>query len=241
MADTQIVPVTERFAALAKVDNMREAIAANMGTGGMSVFELPRLKIAAGGLPAFESLDVLTGEVGTVKTFDAVLIEKQDGARSFYLSQDVTGERPDCSSDDGVEGLGKHSEDDHPQAWLCKECPHNEFGTALRNDGSPGAGKRCKEKSRLFVLRWDTPESVFPTLLEAPPSSLKVVRKFMAALTGHGVPYWKALLRFEVQTQTGDSGRYGALKLSLVRRLDEAECKAVDGYRTAIGSALAKA
>ena len=91
-------------------------------------------------------------------------------------------------------------------------------------------------------MRWDTPESVFPTLLEAPPSSLKVVRKFMAALTGHGVPYWKALLRFEVRTEQASTGqRYGELKLSLVRRLDEAECKAVDGYRTAIGSALAKA
>ena len=239
---TNIVPITERFAALARVDSIREAITENMGKGGMSVFDLPRLKIAAGGLPAFESLDVLTGETDTVKSFDGVLVTKQDGARAFYMSADPTGEAPDCSSTDGTEGYGVRAEGEEPSAVLCEQCPHNQFGTAVRSDGSAGGGKRCKEKARLFVLRWDTPDSVFPTLLEAPPSSLRVLKKFMAALTAHGVPYWRALLRFEVRTEVATTGqKYGELKLSLVRRLEDGEAKAVDGYRAAIGSALAKA
>lgn len=53
-----------------------------------------------------------------------------------------------------------HPTSSKPQADSCADCPHNKWGTAIKN-GKPGKGKRCKQTRHLaLVPASTTPEEV---------------------------------------------------------------------------------
>lgn len=234
---TELVPVTTSLVALSRAGAVAEVIQDNLGGRGMSAFDLQRIKVAAGGAQAFVVTDALAGE-STVAKFEALIVAQQR-PRAYWPDADPTGEPPACSSPDSIDGdgdngtgAGRHS---------CGRCPQNAFGTASRPDGSAGRGKACKESHRLFLLRLDQPQGLFPSLLTCPPASLRGVHQYLTALTGQGVPFWSAVHSVEVAAEkSADGQRYGRVKLGFVRRLTAEEAAAVCDYRDLVGRAVVR-
>ena len=83
----------------------------------------------------------------------------------------------------------------------------------------------------MFVLRLDKPEVVFPSVLRAPPTSLKPVRRYMMGLAARGVPYFAALHKFSLEPATNPAGiSYSTIRMSFVRKLEDAEIESLKGY-----------
>lgn len=231
-----IVPVSS-LAALANVEGLAAAVAANLSGGAVSQFDLPRIKIAAGGLPLFVCADGMGNDERTVKGFDALVVARK-ATKSYWLSEDVGGGPPDCSSPDGRTGFGVRAPAAAPSAHDCLACPHSAFGSARRADGSAGPGKACKDQEQLFLLRLDEPRQVFPSLLILPPSSLGVLRRYLTALTARGVAYWTAVHTLGVEVDESAGNKFGRVKIRFARLLDGAELAKLDDYRKNIVNAL---
>ena len=92
------------------------------------------------------------------------------------------GARPDCSSLDGIAPEGGEM----MQAEACAECPQNEYGTSIGDDGEAGPGKACKNMRRVHIL---TAESKIPYRLTLPPSGLGAWDQYVTSLTGKSLPY----------------------------------------------------
>jgi hypothetical protein len=81
--------------------------------------------------------------------------------------------------------LSPHEDSPKPQSDHCKECPHNQFGTA-----DTGKGKACKNSLRLALLSTSTKkfdaEFVGKTdtaLIKLPPTSMKHFRGYLKKIT----------------------------------------------------------
>jgi hypothetical protein len=72
-------------------------------------------------------------------------------AKAFYLGAYVDGgdNIPVCYSSDGET---PDAGCDMPQCATCTACPHNVFGTAKNQDGTPGKGKACGDSKKLYVV-----------------------------------------------------------------------------------------
>src|SRR5438309_2014189 len=81
-------------------------IAENLGAGGMSEFDLPRIKMPSGESPFYTITD-MEGDKAE-KTFRAVILLARDARGYWAGSIDETGggTPPDCHSDDGKVGIG---------------------------------------------------------------------------------------------------------------------------------------
>lgn len=116
--------------------------------------------------------------------------------RGFWLSENITGEPPDCRSSDGRFGLGYRSEAEKeagtPTKLACRKCPHDVWGSALGDR----KGKRCKERRWAFVLPVD---SVLPILLSVSPGSLKVWEDYMMLLAQDRIRYWEVKTSIKLQ------------------------------------------
>jgi hypothetical protein len=231
----ELVPITQTHRALADAANLREVVADNLLGQGMSAFDLQRIKVAAGGSPTFTVSDALAGDTMLPK-FEGVIVAQQR-PRAYWKTQDPSGSPPDCSSADGLLGEGDNGIDEGRRR--CEDCPQSKFGTAVRAGGELGRGQACKQTARLFVLRMDQRESIFPSMLGVPPGSLKALHKYLAALTGQNVPYWAAVHSFEVTQEKNEDGiKYGQVKVGFVRRLNSDETAAVRSYQAAMQGAL---
>jgi hypothetical protein len=235
--ETSVVLVTDRFAALQRVNSVAEVIRNNIGANGtVTAFDLERIKIPSGGGPAFVVEDAL-GEADSVKQFEAVIVAWQD-RRALYLhpmEETGSGTPPDCSSEDMVTGHGALEDGAEPGEHECRSCPHNQWGSAFRG----GRGKQCKELKQLFVLRQGNEQSILPSMLVAPPTSLKSLSKYMLGLASHGINYFGALHRFSLLPEKNADGvAYAKIKIDFVRVLSEEETRAMQAYNEKIGSAL---
>jgi hypothetical protein len=111
---------------------------------------------------------------------------------------------PDCFSQ-GVEttGLTPHENVPQPVHEDCDTCPYNQFGSALRQDGSPGKGKRCKEYRKIIFIPADTQPDDIPkaemAYMKISPTSIKNWKKYVQQLVGSaGIPPWAATTKIQV-------------------------------------------
>jgi len=84
-----------------------------------------------------------------------------------------------------LDDLAPHESSPKPQAESCRECPHNQFGTA-----DTGKGKACKNSIRLALLSTATKkfdagyvEKADPALMRLPPTSTKHFRGYLKKVT----------------------------------------------------------
>ena len=85
-------------------------------------------------------------------------------AYAYYASAFAGGHAaPDCSSIDGVTGVGMPGGD-------CRTCPYNKFGSG------DGQSKLCKNKRMLYILREG---ELFPVALSLPTGSLKTFTNYV--------------------------------------------------------------
>lgn len=202
-SEVQIAALNANFTAIT------EALKENLG-GGISEFDLTRIKIPAGGATTF-ILPTLEGEVET-KTVDAVIVFKRD-VRTYWAKPLGQGEKapPDCVSSDALVGIGN-------PGGQCLACPLSRFGS---QEGK--AGQACRQGIQAFLLRGD---SQIPEVFQIPPTSIKAARGYFLKLTGQGIPYYAVISRITLERAKNPQGiDYSEARFAFIRKLTAEETK----------------
>jgi len=194
-----------------------EIISEIFGKSGPDRFDLENVKVPSGQGPAMWAVPTLEGEDEAVKTIDGVIIFSQDIRVRYEKSFDDSGggDLPDCSSVDGVTGVGNPGGD-------CSTCPFAQWGSAKRKaDGTPRKGQACQAKRLLWMVR---PEQMLPTVVVVPASSLKVIRSYQIKLAGRGLRSWQVATSLGLEkAQSGDGVVYYCIAPKMLGKLSADE------------------
>jgi hypothetical protein len=192
------------FRALATSDaaSMSQLIAENFDGITITPNDLEVIKVPSGGQSAFEVEE--NGETQYVKEFSGIILGVRV-ARTMWLKglndkDNNSGTPPDCFSPDGITGKGD-------PGGPCNKCGLSEFGSA--DDGN---GQKCKEMKLIALLR---PNSLLPTIVRVPPTSLKNVSQYIRILTQTGKRRIGVITTFSLKEATSRSGiKYAQIVLS---------------------------
>lgn len=201
----------------------QEVLSANLGGEAPGAFDLPRIRIPAGGGLAW-TVPTLDGPEPT-KALTGVIVmwhtSRGYWARSFEDSG--TGTPPDCSSSDGMNGVGT-------PGGLCARCPQNEFGSA-------GAGKACKEARLLYIIR---PGDILPTVIALAPMSIKPCKDYFLGLAAERrVPYYAVETTITLEQAKNAGGiTYSRAKFTPGRTLADDEVQRIRAYRDSLSPVL---
>jgi hypothetical protein len=210
-----LVPIAALSADIATVQSVIEE---NLGVGGMSEFDLQRIKMPSSDTPFYTVTD-LDGEK-PAKTIRCIILFTRD-VRGYWkgaIDETGGGTPPDCHSNDCKTGTGT-------PGGVCMNCPLNEFGSA-----SKGAGKGCKEVKQLFLLR-EGSDSVLPEVFAVPPTSLKAIKKYGLMLGGRGVSFGGVITEIGLAKGQSQSGqKYSQATFKPVRTLTADELTKVKAF-----------
>lgn len=212
----------------ADIETVQLVISENLGAGGMSEFDLTRIKMPSSTTP-FYTISDIDGDKAE-KTFKCVILMARDARGYWKGSIDDTGggSPPDCHSENGAPGVGDPGGD-------CGTCALNQYGSA-----SKGAGKACKEVRQLFILR-EGSDSVLPEVFSVPPTSLKVLRKYGSMLGGRGVPFSGVITEVGIQAAKSSGGQaYCQATFKPVRKLSPEEFGKVQQFSKLYAPLVAK-
>lgn len=168
--------------------------------GQIGEFDLQRLRVPTGGGAAWQ-IETLNGPESR-KYVEGVVVARKN-ARAWWskpLDEGGGSQPPDCSSHDGVTGEGTPAGQKFG-TYLCADCPLSKFGSATKN-GQPQRGQACKQSTLLFLMQ---PDDILPTVLVAPPTSIKPIKQYFLRLLNNRIPYWQVRLRFKLE-QTSNAG-----------------------------------
>lgn len=234
-SSTDVATVSE-YAALATADGLSvDVLRENIGTGGMRVFDLDRVKVPAGGGRAWE-IPELDGSVNAANSIEGVIVAWRDPRAYWRLSLDESGggAPPDCSSDDGVLGRGEFGvgSDAHPSGE-CATCPMSQWGS--KPDG--GNAQACKQMRLLFILQ---PDNLLPLALFAPPTSIGPIKRYFMRLSTRGIRYYEVVTALSLTHAESNGGiTYSQVEPRLVGRLSADDAARVKAYSDSIQDALA--
>lgn len=119
-------------------------------------------------------------------SIQVVIIRANAGENKAYYEGTYSpgqNQGPLCFSNDGKRPDPSSRE---PQAKSCAMCPHNQFGSAIR-DGMPSKGKACSDSKFLAVASPDRLDQ--PMQLRVPATSLKNLRLYGKFLRDKGVTF----------------------------------------------------
>lgn len=135
----------------------------------MTIMDLTRVSVPSGGGTTWvvPDIDQPSGELET-KEIVGVIIATKTTRQYWQQEYDGAGSPPDCSSADGLTGIGD-------PGGVCADCPFNEFGS----DPKGGKSKACSEKRLIFIAR---EHDFLPTVVAAPAGSLKNVKNYLVNL-----------------------------------------------------------
>lgn len=223
---TAIVPVEKYRALTVPVEQVRDIIAENVGTGGITQFDLDRVKIPTGGGTAW-SVPTLDGEEEIAKELLGIIVLQRD-ARAFWstgLEQSGGGSPPDCASDDGQIGIGEPGGE-------CATCPLAEWGSK----GGGRRGQACKSIKLVFLLR---PDSLLPMVVSLPPTSIGPMRKYFLRLASQAIPFYAVVTRLTLSKATNAQGiAYAQVVPSVAGPVPQQQLGMVRSYAAAIKPAL---
>lgn len=116
-------------------------------------------------------------------------------AKNYYSKgfseDDSEGQRPDCFSMDGV-APSPHSP--NKQAEKCALCPHNQWGSRIREDGE-AKGKACTDHARVAIADPRPEKLDKPLLLRVPPASLKPLKDALKMVKTRQLQYNEVVFR----------------------------------------------
>lgn len=200
-----------------KTDGYLAARNVNMDSGFMEELDglsatFDKVKIPAGGGLMFE-INGDDGEPEPAKEIEGVILYHH-AVNSYYKEAYSGGNNPpDCGSYDGKVGMGD-------PGGICSTCPFNQFGSS-----DSGAGKKCKNKRRIFILREG---EVFPVMLSLPTGSLKEFTKFVRRLITKGNRSHTIVAKIALKKATSSTGIvFSQAVFSIKRNLTDEEIRAV--------------
>lgn len=211
---------------------LTEAMTENLASQKLTLFDLDKIKVPTGGGTVFK-VPTAAGNKNIEKLV-GIIIAVEPGRSYWEKEFDGSNTPPDCTSIDGLRGVGK-------PGGLCEACAMNEYGSAVK---SPKA-KACKEtKSVLFV-----PENgLMPMVLQVPPTSLKACKQYLMRLVSGDeecpvpMPFYGVLTEFTLrETKNGGGIEYSEILFRRVGALSAEQAKAVKTYRDGIMPAFKRA
>ena len=181
----------ETFLALqSNVTDYLQTIKENMGNDKITERDLDRITVPLGGVLNW-TVPTLEGEDST-KEIEGIIVYQTSPRAYWTTGMEVGGNTPpDCSSRDGVIGYGT-------PGGVCEICPLNQWGSV-----EGGAGKACKERRMLFILR---PNALLPIVIQAPTTSLQTIRKYLWRLTSESLPYWEVITKLSLEKAQSSTG-----------------------------------
>lgn len=174
-----------------KIEQIREAIEANVGDGGLSAGDFERIKVPAGGGTAW-TIQGLDGEE-ILKEVAGIVVAWRD-TRAYWsvpMEQSDGNMPPDCYSLDARTGTGKPGGD-------CYKCPLAAFGS-----DAGGPGQACKLVRQLFLIR---EENLLPEIVNLPPSSIKPARQYFLRLASRAVPCYSVVTKIGLEKTKNAQG-----------------------------------
>ena len=211
------------------LDGAMKIIAEALGGTELSLNDLDVVKTPTGGITSWEMPD---GEMA--KELRGVPILKQTPRTYWRKSMNAgDGGPPDCSSPDGDVGFGKRFDEDALGEHACDSCPFNEFGTAVRDDGSPGAGKACAEKTRIFLA---VANDLRPLRVELGPTSGTAIKGYWLrqATSIPPKPVYASEAVFTLEKKSNGKNDYAVAKVAAGELLSPDERTKVGEYRAKV-------
>ena len=200
-----------------------EALKYNLQGEQISEFDLDRIKVPAGGGLMWQT-QTLEG-IKSVESLEGIMLSVSV-RKGYWESVAITFTPPDCYSLDGLKGVGNPGGE-------CSGCPFNEFGSAIKADGSQGNGKRCKERRMILFLR---AEDRLPIAVFAPAASIKPIKQFLMKLP---VASYRAVVSLKlVQEKNGDGITFSKIQPSYLGHIDEAAGRSMLGYVKSLTASL---
>jgi len=230
-----LVPFTETFAIAANADALATVMRENLGKGGVSPFDLDRVKIPTGGGRTW-SLPTLEGEAD-VREIEGVIVAWSEPRAYWETAFGGGGVPPDCSSADGETGQGMYGigSDLHPHGD-CDTCPMSQWGSKLNEKGEETRGQACRQMRLLLVLQ---PEALLPLAMFLPPTSIKPVHTYFMRLAAQGLPYYGVMTGLSlVHAQSGDGITYSQVVPRMAGKLSLPDRETVHAYGASLQSAL---
>lgn len=225
----ELVPVGDQYPIVSDPSTIASVLAENV-SGGLTVFDLDRIKVPSGGGLAWE-IPTLEGKPEIAQSVEGIIVSWRE-PRAYWKESFASGgggNPPDCASNDGSFGVGD-------PGIQCAVCPNAQFGTAVNDKGERGRGQACKQMRLLFVVR---PGELLPVAMFLPPTSLGPIRQYFLRLSSKSKPYYSVVTAFELQKKKNAGGiEYASVVPRVVRELGAEEVVAVKEYSSAITDAL---
>jgi len=203
-----------------KIEQIREAMEANVGDGGLTASDFDRIKVPAGGATAW-TIQGLDGEE-ILKEVAGIVVAWRD-TRAYWsvpMEQSEGNMPPDCYSLDARTGTGKPGGD-------CHKCPLAQFGS-----DAGGPGQACKLVRQLFLIR---EENLLPEIVNLPPSSIKPARQYFLRLASKGVPCYSVITKIGLEkTRNGQGIVYSRATFASGGRLAPEQARRAKEYAAMI-------
>lgn len=213
-----------QFPALVDGGAILERLKQNLEGEDITLADLTRIKVPTGGATTW-SVPSADGDE-SCKAIDGIILHT-NRRRAYWPNPMPTGDRPACISDGHcITGVGDPGgpcgTNDKPI------CPHNYFKTAVKQDGSFGAGKACKEKRFMFILR---PSKHLPDVIGVPGASLKFAKQYLVDLSKIDLPFYGVFTRVTLkETKNSDNISYAEVQFEKLSILGKDELKMVMEY-----------
>lgn len=199
--------------------------------GGISPFDLMRLKVPAGGGIAW-TVPSLSGPAESEKIIEGVIVAWSDQRAYWKQEFSGAGTPPDCASRDNITGVGE-------PGGRCRTCALAQFGSAPKkaNAKSDPRGQACKQMRLLFIIR---PGDLLPIIVAVPPTSLKNVRDYFLNLAREGVPYYQCTTRLGLASDKNADGiAYSLVEPRLGQQLSDEEAARIKLFSDSLQSVFA--
>lgn len=188
-------------------DEIAELFEANLAGSDISISMLDRIKFPSGGALFFE----IPGPDGPSpqKAIEGVIVARRD-SRQMWLTgveDGGSGNPPDCAGTlvdfnggGGKQWVGYGDRDKNGDLGPhdCAACPYALFGSADK-----GSGKKCKDTIMLALL---TKDSILPVLINIPPTSISLFRKYCLQLAGQVTPTHGVITRIGLAEAKNEGG-----------------------------------
>lgn len=199
-----------------EVDELKQTVEDNLGGDKLSEFDMERYIMPSGKGLTFtvESASTQRSESELV----GVIVFQQNRRAWWEKSKDEDGAEdgpPDCQSNDAIHGIGRMADN---CGGLCANCPKSKFGSAVDKNGRPAKGQACSQKKCLYIMKQD---SILPCVLNVPPTSLIILKQYLAALISARVPYFGVLTRIKLAACKKNGKDYAELRFEMVERITE--------------------
>ena len=205
--------------------SVKGIIEANLGEGAqIRAFDLDQLKVPSQGA-VFWNYEDIDGEQSAKEILGVIVAIVN--TRAYYeksFQESGGGDPPSCSSFDLLHG---DAEDPDKMRELtegkwtgdCTNCPFSEWGTAVNDDGTPGAGQACAERKFIFLVM---EKGALPFVVNVPTGSLKNVQQYLLRLTSNMVKPHQRVTKFTLEpaTSRGKGIKFSKIKMSVAGPVD---------------------